>query len=527
MKTSTLRINLVCRFFIGMVLICFINPKTVSCQHISGTYSITTPEASLFFLKPGYMNSAFGYGVLAMHSNPASLRQVDGKQTAFAVSFPYRSESAFSIRATDSTEVYDPFYLDTEMNIHERGGLTSIGYAHQFNQWRVGVAINQPRRVGFNLKAGGSLLTPIHFQLDKEITQNLVDDLPSESIPFNWDVSTDVNLALDGSATELYLSVLPITAGVAYQYGVLSLGAALTYYNISSSHQPATLTSYISGKGSITGTPYGNDPVTGEPWQGEIVADFDVEDQPITASYDVNFSGSRMGMTVGASLQWGVLGGGVALSRGFKGNVDGQYQFSTIYTSGLPAKYEFEKVQLNPEAYPRLDGHATLRLAQFEKDTLSYDTSHQFTVGGFNSYSIGVHFLILGAFVRGQLPDTYPDLGSMTFGIYADIPLPWLPIEVNTGYIQKVEGIQTRVDKLIPLRVTSHVGAGVGVKFPFNRWMGMGEQPSWLRVGLRSSLVSMAFDLFEQEADKTHSKSLPSIWDTVALSVGLETPLEF
>ena len=526
MKNFKKRISFCC-LFLGGLFIHLITPATVLCQHISGTYSITTPEASLFFLKPGHMNSAFGHGVLAMPSNPASLRQVEGQQTSFAVSFPHSSASAFSIRATDSTEVYDPFYLDTEMNIHERGGLTSIGYAHQFDRWRVGIAMNQPSRMGFNLKAGGSILTPIHFQLDKSITQKLVSDLPAESIPFNWDISTDVNLALDGSATELFLSVLPITAGVAYQYGVLSFGAALTYYRISSSHQPATLTSYVSGKGSITGTPYGNDPVTGEPWQGEIVADFDVEDQPITASYDVNFSGSRMGMTVGASLQWGVLGGGVALSRGFKGNVDGQYQFSTIYTSGLPAEYEFEKVQLNPDAYPRLDGHATLRLAEFEKDTLSFADSHRFTVGGFSSYSIGVHFLIFGGFVSGQVPDAYPDLGSMTFGLYTDLPLPWLPVEVNVGYIQKVEGVQTRIDNLIPLRVTSHIGAGAGVKFPFNQWIGVGEQPSWLRFGLRSSMVSMAFNLFEQEANDTRNKSLPSLWDTVALSIGLETPLEF
>ncbi len=498
----------------------------VVAQQLVGTYTTSAPEASLFFLNPGYLNPALGKGILGMAANPAALRTVTGRQMGIAFELPQSSDGSFSIKAMDSTDVYAPVYLDTQLELREMGGIAAVGYAQQMGRWCFGVGLMQAQRGGVNLQARGGVVVRTHFEVDQPITKAMVPDLPVDEIPILWNVNTDVSLEFASTPAQLYLSILPIMAGVCYNRGPLSLGLGVKYFHISSSDETARLTSLISGIGTIVGVPYGNDPYTGTPWRGSVTADFTIDDQPFLADYSFNVSGNRFEVSVGGILKLGPFSIGANFANGFRGNIKGSYQITTIQTIGLPEENEIPQVDLNWSNHPQLSGHASLYLANFKKDTTSFQDSGELEVGGYRSYSFGIHFLVLGAFVGGELPQSYPDLASVYAGINIEFPLPFVPVRLNAGLIHRTDAIQSSADYAVPFRVVTHAGIGVAVKFPYlQRWTGLGKQDVWLRFGLRSSLTSLVLKAMEEDVnDNTTNRSLPSVSESLALSLGLEVP---
>ncbi|MBN1999679.1 hypothetical protein JW935_19145 [candidate division KSB1 bacterium] len=496
----------------------------VYAQQVSATYSMSTPEAGLFFLNPGYINPALGRGVLGLASNPASIGHVYGREIALAGGLPRTSTGKFSIQATDSTQLYTPVVLTSEMRMRELGGLLGIGYAQQVGPWRFGAVLYQPRSAGFSLHAGGSTAVSTHFQVDQPITRQHVPDLPVEEIPVKWNIASRLDVAVDALPAEVRIGYLPFTLGASYTRGVLAVGAGISYYHIYSSGEPATFNSSISGRGSIIGRPYGNDPLTGLPWQGELTADFTLQDQPLTGYYLIDISGGRFALNFGGMVNWGLLSLGGAYSRGLKARVHGGYNMNTVYSTGLPSS-TLEAVQIDLSLRPKLTGSVNIDLIEFEKDTVSYSKDGSFTLNGYQSYSFGLQFLILGLFAGGDIPVAPPDLASFYTGAYIDFPLPRTPVRLNTGFFYRTDGLWSEDKALIPFRVLAHVGMGAGIKMPWYQWIKIGDHPGWLRLGLRASLAGYSLETFEKNTSDTKDQSLPSIFDNLTLSLGFEVPL--
>lgn len=504
-------------FFLTILISFFIKTFPVKSQHITGVYSASTPEASMFFLNPGYMNPAVGNGALGIHTNPASLNRIHGTELAFAFQLAQSSQGDFTFEAVESSDVYDPISFDTRMEIKEPGGIAAIGMGHRFGNWRLGLAVSRARKGGFSIQAQGSVDTESHFQVDQPITQDQISNLPVDEIPVTWDVNSTITVGLSSEPTELYLSVLPIMAGLSYNAGPLSLGVGFQYFDISSSNKRALLTSSVTGSGTISGSPSGIDPVTGQNWTGTLTADFTIDDQPLIADYTIDISGNRMALSLGGMLHLGAISLGATYTHGFPGSITGSYDLSTIRTIGIPDDIELDQVELDLTNSPNISGHTNIQLADFVKDTLDYQDQGDINLGSYEEYALGIKFSIFGLFAGVNFPSDLPDLRSIYGGLYMDFKIPALPVRLNTGVIHRSDAIEGDEDEFIPYRVVTHVGAGLAIQ--------LGSKPYWLRFGVRSSLTELVLENFEENSEKTLKNSLPSIFDNLAFSCGLEIPL--
>jgi hypothetical protein len=493
-------------------------------QHLIGSYTITTPEASLFSFKPGCLNPAIRSGIFGIGSNPASLAEMEGRSVGLAMILPQAAEGTFSFEAVPETEIYKSISLDSRASIKEKGGFGAIGYAQQNGRWQWGVVMFQPQRSGFNVRVQGNIPIETHYEVDRPLTREDIPDLPVEEIPMTWYIDSNVLLQLSSTPADVYLSIWPIKAAGCTRFGPLSVGIGLNYYRYSSGDNPTRLSSSISGTGTIIGRPYGVDPLTQLPWQGEISADISIADQPLYGEYLLNISGNRFSLSAGMAFNLGPVSLGMSYEHGFSMRMNGSYEFTTIHTSGLPEISELENPQVDWTLRPELSGHVSLDFAEFEKDTIRIQNQGSVRLSGYNGFNLGVRFLMIGLFIGGQVPAEAPEFGQMHFGAYLDFPIPMTPVRFNGGFIMRTDGVYGTGEELIPYRVVTHLGAGFGVRLPLNRWMGIGEKSSWVRFGLRSSLLSMAVSGLEAD---TQEDEFSSLSETLGASLALEMPLEF
>ncbi len=494
-------------------------------QHITGTYTTSAPEANLFFLNPAYLNPACGSGVLGIGANPAALTAIKGRSAAIAFGLPQSSSGRFNVQVSDSTDVYSPIYLETKLGLEELGGLAAIGFGQQMGRWRWGIALMQPRRGGVTLEANGSIDLSTHFQIDQSITPNIDPTMPVPELPVTWEVDTHASVTLSGKPAQLYLSTLPIIAGVAYKRGPLSLGVGFTYYHIRSSRGTAQLNTHLSANAVSIGTPYGIDPISQQPWTGSIQGNLSLEDDPLQTTYKIDVSGNRFAVSCGGQIEWKSLALGGSYAYALRGNIRGRYSLTTIETVNPPDETQIFSANINWSATPKVSGTVDLKLANFQKDTTEYKDTGRLSLGGVHTYSAGMHFFFLGAFVGGEIPERAPDLSSFYAGIYVDFPLPWLPVQINAGFINRVDGVRSEDSFLTPYRVVTHAGMGMSVRLPLNRWLQINDRKNWLRFGIRSSLASLALKSFAENGKATFNKSLPSIGESLSMSIGLEMPL--
>ncbi|MDZ7295849.1 MAG: hypothetical protein ONB14_10580 [candidate division KSB1 bacterium] len=496
----------------------------VAAQEASGSYQGTVTEACLMFLNPGYLNPARGQGVIGIMANPAALSAVRGRQVGLAFGLPQRSEGSFTVRVSDSSLVYGAVDVHASLALKEMGGLAAIGFAQQYRRWRFGVALYQPRRGGLSLEAGGSFRLDTHFDVDTPITRQMVPDLPVEEIPVRWHVHTTVDASFAGGPAELSLAALPVVAAVSYTRRPLTVGVGLTYYRLRSNNPPASFLSHMSARGEVTGTPGGIDPLTNQPWWGTLQGTFSVQDDPLRAQYKIDLKGDRFAGSLGALVALGPLSLGVTYTRGFPCTLQGEYLLTTWRSSGPPADKRLPQVSLSWANRPQLTGNATLELANFQKDSLAYRSEGGLRLRGYHSVAAGLHLFVLGVFGGLEAAQDYPDLTSAYVGAYLDIPLPWLPVRLNAGVLQRADALQTDRDYFAPFRVVSHVGAGAAFRLPLARWLSLGDQPAWLRLGVRSSLTSVALKLFTERTNTPQDRVLPALNETLALGMGVDFP---
>jgi hypothetical protein len=513
---------IVFRVFILLILIPALYAHS---QQIIGTYTTSSTESGLFFVNPGYFNPANGSGVLGMQSNPAALGSVEGRELAFTGILPASSTGLFSLQARKSSEIYNALDLDAEIELKERGGIAGAGFAWQTGRWRFGGAILQPRLSSLSFKMMGSTLINSHFEVDQPITRNIVPDLPVEEIPVKWQVDTQLRLTLSGKPATIAIGVLPVSMGVAYKVGVLSVGAGLTYYHMYSNNEQVHFNTSLTGTSRISGTPYTTDPITGKQWRGTLAAECTVNDEPLAGYYNLKLSGDRFALSFGGSLNLPLLSIGASYAYGFKSSVTGNYDLKTVFTTGLPEFVDLSMANIDWSLRPELKGSVTLKLDDFKKDSLSNQDHGRLTLNGYHAYSAGIHFLCMGLFGGAEIPVSPPDLGSITFGAYLDFPVPMTPVRLNVGIIHRSDGVWTEDQSFIPFRVLAHVGAGIAIKIPYYKWLSIGNRPGWLRLGLRSSLTGMTLSAFEKKTSETKNEALPSLTDAMALSIGFEVPL--
>ncbi len=227
---------------------------------------------------------------------------------------------------------------------------------------------------------------------------------------------------------------------------------------------------------------------------------------------------------MGALLALGPLSLGATYARGFPCTLQGEYLLTTWRSSGPPAERRLPQVSLSWDNRPQLTGQATLELADFEKDSVVYRSEGALRLRGYHSLAAGLQLFVLGLFGGIDMAQGYPDLSSAYVGAYLDIQLPVLPVRLNAGILQRADAVQTSRDYFAPFRVVSHVGAGVAVRLPLAKWLALGDQPSWLRLGVRSSLTSVALKLFTEKTDTPQDRVLPALNETLALGLGLDLP---
>ena len=514
-----------CLSSICIFLLIFFLTDRSAAQHLVGTYTTTAPRASLYFLDPGYVNPAFGSGAIGIQSNPAGLSAVTGSRLSAAVATSQSVTTNFFHQLIGENDIYKPIQLTAQLNIEEAGGLGAVGFAHRSGNWVWGLTIMQARKGGLAFQANGSLDLSTHIDLETTITEEMVNGLPVDELPVRWDIEANGALNLQSTPAELSLSILPILGGISYQKGHFSLGAALGYYQLTSSNEIGQFRSHLEADATVIGQPHGIHPVSGLPWRGSIQADVHIVDEPLLAEYQFDISGHRLALSIGAMMNFKLLSLGFSYAQGFTGRVEGSYSIATITTVDLPDKNLLSDVELDLSLEPEIQGRASLALRDFQKDTVIVRDAGIFNVGGFHSLSAGVHFLIFGAFVSADIPKSFPNIYSTSFGVYSTFPIPKLPVRFNVGFITSSDGIMDNAEFSVPFRIVSHIGGGLSFKLPTHRWLDMGKEPAWLRLGVRSSLTSFVTRAIEAEANEAAiSLDTSALFESAALSFGLTIP---
>jgi hypothetical protein len=510
-----------------ILLMCQI--RETSGQHIIGTYKTSAPDASMFFLNPGYLSPAFGGGVMGMHSNPAGLYRVKGTRLSFDYATAQNSSSSFSFQAPQENDLYLPFRIDTQIDLKEVGGLGAVGFAHRTGSWVWGINIMQARTGSLSLLAQGNVDLETQFELDTPITREQYPDLPVEEIPVLWDVNTTGQLMMHSTPAEVSISSQPIMIGGSVEKGPFSLGFGLTYVRYYSSKNMGELTSQLDANAVVTGRPYGIAAISNNYWDGNIIGDLTINDDPILAQYQFDISGHRFAFSLGGMMNFKLFSLGLNYTHGLPSSVKGAYNITTISTVDLQDRDILKYVDLDlsvleQDGLPFVQGRARLELADFRKDTVIVRDRGNFGIGGYNSISAGVHFLIFGAFAGITLPQANPDVYSTIFGIYTDFPLPMLPMRFNAGFTAQMDGVMDETDLAVPYRTIAHAGAGLAFKLPLDAWLGIGDEPGWFRIGARTSLAPHLLDSYISKLNEASDLEAGSVFDRMAWSFGLMIP---
>ncbi len=498
-------------------------------QHIIGTYKTSAPDASLFFLNPGYLSPAFGSGALGIHSNPAGLHVVKGSRLNMAYATPQNSSSTFSFLSPRENEFYIPFRIDTQIDLKEIGGLGAVGFAHRTGNWVWGLSIMQARTGSLSLQAQGKVNLEAHFELDTPITKEHYPDLPVDELPISWDVNTIGHLTMNSTPAEVSISSQPIMAGCSVQKGPFSLGFGLTYYRYFSNKNIGELTSQLDADAVVIGAPYGIEPSSSMPWGGRVIADLSIQDDPLLAQYKFDLSGHRYAFSAGGMMNFKLLSLGLNYTHGFQSSVKGGYNITTISTVDLPDRdilsdIELDLTMLENEGEPFVEGRASLKLFDFKKDTSVIRDRGSFRIGGYHAVSAGLHLLMFGVFGGIEVPRVHPDIYSTFFGVYTDFPLPMLPIRLNAGFTARMDGLLDETEVMLPYRTIAHAGAGLAFKLPLDAWLNIGEEPGWFRIGVRTSLAPRVLDNYVRKLQDASDLKATSIFDRTAWSFGLMIP---
>ncbi len=514
-------------FLIVLLLLC--HARHGSSQHIIGTYKTTAPDASLFFLNPGYLSPAYGGGVLGLHSNPAGLHVVKGNRLSMAYATPQTASSQFSFQAPQENELYIPFRVDMRLDMQEIGGLGAVGFAHRSGSWVWGISIMQAHTGSLSLEANGQLELDAQFEIDTPITKEQYSDLPVDELPVIWVVNTTGHLRMSSSPAEVSISAQPILAGCSVQKGPFSLGLGLAYYRYYSNKNIGEFSSQLNANAVVTGLPYGIEPNSDMPWSGRLVADLTIHDSPLLAQYLFDLSGYRLAMSFGGMMNLKLLSLGFNYSLGLPSAVKGAYNITTISTIDVQDRNILSDVDLDlsmfeEDGIPLVEGRAKLELSEFKKDTVMVRDRGTFALGGYHSMSAGLHFLIFGAFGGIEIPKTNPELYSSFLGLYSDFPLPKLPLRLNIGLTARMDGVVDKTSLRIPYRTVAHVGAGVAFKLPLDKWAGIGKEPGWFRIGVRSSLAAQVLDSYVAKLEDASNVKTGSLFDRIAWSFGLMVP---
>jgi len=313
-------------------------------------------------------------------------------------------------------------------------------------------------------------------------------------------------------------------AGFSYQKGPFALGAGLTYCRYFSSNDIGVIYTDLEANATIVGQPQGIDPFSNTPWNGRIVADLSLRDNPLAAQYQFNIKGHRYAFSLGGMMNFKLFSVGINYTNGFRGSVEGHYDITTITTVDLQDRDVLSDVDLDLTMQPEIEGHARLSLFDFEKDTTMMRDRGIFDIGGYHSLSAGIHFLIFGVFGGVEIPKSFPDISSVSVGAYSEFPLPKLPVRFNIGFLTRTEAVTNEDGFGVPYRVISHTGAGLAFKLPFDKWFNIGEEPGWFRVGVRSSLTPLVLGFLTTDLEDASEPRVDSLFKRVAWSFGLTIP---
>ncbi len=507
-----------CGNIIAISLLSIVLPLTA--QNIRASYTLGVPEAVLFALNPRWVDPAFASGPLGLFTNPAGLKAVNGRHFAVVYGGDASTTAEFSL-TLEKASLYKPFTLNTSADVHELGGLAGLGFGWQWKKWRFGAALQQARRAGLHFQVSGEIDGETLFDYEKAVTQAIHNSLPADSLPIVWNVETQSLIHLSGTPVHLELAMMPVTVGAAYGSQHFSLGAGLTYYAISSGRQKGEIVTDYSAQNRITGRPQGIDPNTGLPWHGTLAADVELYDSPLTARYLFNVSGGRAALSFGGLMNYKLFSLGFCYSYGFSGKVKGNYEITTVRTSGVPLDADFSNIALDFSRSPEISGSVRMKLNTFGKDTLTSKDAGEVKLGGYHSLSAGLHLMIFGIFAGVEIPYKSPDLLSAHMGVYTDFKLPKTPLWFNAGFFQRVDAVGS-VEHYFPFRVIGQMSAGVGFPLPTHRLFHFGSQASKLRIGVRSSFVSYALKTFASSFEETSKESLPSPFCNLTYSLGWE-----
>jgi hypothetical protein len=509
--------------FVLLLLLCF--ASAALSQQVAGSYAITTPEASLFALDPASLNPATARGPIGLIGNPAALASVQGTQFGIALGFAHSDRGQFNLQLLEAVPEFEAVNLRSEFKMEEKGGLAAFGIGRQVGKFVFGFNFMQPRRAAVQMSASGKTNMRFHFDVDEPITAETVPDLPVESIPMLWRIEAQADLELHSKPAEISLSTLPLFFGAAYHLGPLALGAGLKYLRISSNDAVATMTTSLRGTGAIVGTPYGEDPYFGLPWSGTVRAEAQFEDQPFEAQYQLGLKGSRWACTFGSNLNLKVLKLGLTIERGFRDTLEGSYRIRVLHTAGPPIDPNLHDVTLDVSQLPNVEGSASLSLRDFKKDSLVFERTGEVNIGGYSGIAGGLQLLIFGLYAGGEIPSNPPDFGSFYFASYIDLPLFFVPVNLRAGFLQRMDFFYTEEEDIVPYRSIFHLTAGTAIRFGVQRFIPALRQPVELQVGVRSSLLPLAFNQVKDESEGVEDNMLPNLVETLTLGLGLQIVL--
>jgi len=478
------------------------------------TLSFQTPEASLFFMNPSYLNPAEAKGVRGIFANPSSLGSSGGLETSFAFSLPKTVTFDFDWVASEASQTHEALLIPVKGQLTEKGGVNFFGLAKSFGILGFGFGFMQGSALSLGFDASGKVNLSESFEIDDSLSFPI--DETDTTIPIRWTVDTKIDLSLEGDG-EIGVSSSPLFFGMGAGFGPISLGAGLKLNKYESIGGNPHILTPVTGEIHLTGIPQGG-------WSGLVEASGTIVDTPYKMNLDWSLEGKRWALTLGGTINLGIFKLGVAYEKGFKTSLDGKYRYELISTTGNPSDVTLENFQLDSvniqtgEVY----GNAQLSFGNFSKDTTISLREGGFELNGYNTVSLGLGLSVFNIFGGVTIPSNQPEVASLWGGVYFSFPI-FLVGSMRAGLLARVDAIKTESGNFIPTRGLAHIGLGASFSTQLKTLGPAIGVPLTIDVGIKTSALPILLGILNIEDLENFEK--PGIFSGLTLSLGASLSL--
>ncbi|MCX7785233.1 MAG: hypothetical protein N2201_03255 [candidate division WOR-3 bacterium] len=477
------------------------------------TLSQSAPEAGLFFSNPSYISPALADGTYGMFSNPAAIGYTGDYGLAFVLGIPSKPKIECNARILDSTDAHGELSIPLELAFKDAGGLNFFGFSKKLGPVGVGIGYMQKSGTGFGIDFNQTETLDINYRIVQPIRASIAPGIDT-TIPMTWNISAPIRVNALGNG-DISLGKTPFFVGSGYSFGIGSVGIGFKIARYS-----GNLGTNIKFDGSTnitaTGTP-------GAPYKGNLTGIATLSDTFINVIGNGDFRANRLAFIFGGLLRAGFFKMGISLEQGFKTNLSGNYNLTSLRISGAPDSVVITSPIDSIRFYPAqcsIAGNARFNVLRSPKTGDTLGGPQTISLPGYTELNLGISLSVFDLYLGGTLPKK-GEVNNGKVGILFSVPLT--SITIRTGLLAVLDYAYTTdnagKDLFIPLRVPIYAGLGASYRTKFN-FIPM-QPDAQVDFGIKSNAIPLMSNFIPSDFEQVTNIKTPSFFSLLSFNLGV------